>query len=83
MDTQKAFLVIGFTLLFVLLFNFAIYSMAKKRGAHPANQFEMYARVFKRARDPWEQDKEKLAELSTILAELQISRGEEEPKGDI
>jgi len=80
MDSQKAILVIGLTLIFVLLFNFAIYAMAKKRGANPANQFEMYSRVFKRARDPWEEDKAKLAELSSTLAELQDSQRTEKPK---
>jgi hypothetical protein len=71
MDTEKAFLVIGLTLVLVIVFNLVIYIAVKRRGENPTGQIEMLSRVFKRARDPWEEEKERLKELSDIVTGLQ------------
>ena len=70
MDTEKATLVIGITLLIVILFNLAIYTAAKRRGENSITQFKMFSRAFQRARNPWEEDKAKLDELSRTVAAL-------------
>jgi hypothetical protein len=71
MDTEKAFVVIGLTLVLVILFNLAIYFSVKRRGKNPTGQIEMFSKVFKRASDPWEEEKERLKELSDIVSGLQ------------
>lgn len=81
MDTEKAFLVIGLTLIVVIVLNLAIFVMAKRKGGNPSGQIEMLSRVFKRARNPWEEERWKLKELSDQVAELQNQTNEDE-KGE-
>jgi hypothetical protein len=80
MDAEKAFLVIGLTLILVIVFNLAIYISVKRRGENPAGQKKMLSKVFKRARDPWEKDKERLKELSDIVSGLQNNSPSRENK---
>jgi len=70
MDTEKATLIIGITLLVVILFNLAIYTAAKRRGENSINQFKMFSSAIRRARNPWEEDQAKLDELSRTVAAL-------------
>jgi len=72
MDGQKAFLVIGITLVVVILLNLRILVSFRKRGNNPANLFQAFSSVIKRGRDPWTRDKENLAELSRRIEELQV-----------
>jgi hypothetical protein len=72
MDVEKAALVILVTLLLVVLFNLGIFSMAKKRGG----EISIFSRVYRRARDPWKEDREKLESLSDQVAQLKKKPGE-------
>jgi hypothetical protein len=79
MDTQKASLIISVTLVAVVLFNLAIYALAKRIKPNSANKFQIISRAFKRARNPWEEDKAKLDELSKTLAALKAVKNQEDP----
>lgn len=73
MDMEKAALVILVTLLLVALFNLGIFTMAKKRGG----EINLFSRVYRRARDPWKEDREKLKSLSDQVAQLKKKPGED------
>lgn len=83
MDIQlNATLVIGVTLLVVVLFNIAIYTVSKRRGEDSINQFKLFSRAFQRARNPWKEDQAKLDELSRKVSALEhkpenINEGED------
>ena len=55
MDSQKAFLVIGATLVIVLILNLALYALVKRRKIS-TGEFELFQRAMKRARDPWKDE---------------------------
>jgi hypothetical protein len=82
MVVQKATLVIVITIVLVLLFNAAIFMMAKRRGEKSANQIRMIGRVFHRVRNPWEEEEAKLDELSQTVAKLKQQSHKEPDKGD-
>jgi hypothetical protein len=77
MDTQKAFLVVGLTLVVVILFNVAILSLTKKGRSTSVQQIKMLSGLVKNARDPMKEDKEKLAELSKLVGDIQATEIEE------
>ena len=68
MDLGKAALVIVITLILVIIFNVAIYRSL--RGERTVNQIKMLRRVTHRARKPWQDENEKLEELSRRVAKL-------------
>ena len=70
MDTGKAFLVIGLTLILVIGFNAVIYAAATRRRKNSVGEFDLMRKVSKRARDPWAEDNAKLDELAKTLASL-------------
>jgi hypothetical protein len=80
MEIHKAFLVILVVLLIVILFNLGIYSYSKRRS----NQYKFFTRVYRRARDPWKEDKVKLDELSEKVASYKrkINRLKDDSYGD-
>lgn len=66
MDIQKAALIIAIILIVVIIFNLGIYSLAKKRGA----EINLFTRVYRRAREPWKDENQKLKELSEQVAQF-------------
>lgn len=83
MDLGKAALVISITLLVVILVNVGIYySVMRKNKSGPnstVGQIELLRRATKRARDPWEEENNRLAELSRLVDGLRNTRP---PEGD-
>ena len=69
MITSKLVIVLSVTLLAVILFNIAIFFSVKRRT--PSSSYQMFGKVAKRARNPWEEDNAKLEELSKQVADLQ------------
>jgi hypothetical protein len=70
MDSQKAFIVIGITLVIVILLNLAIYAAVIRRKDR-VGEVDLIRRAMKRARDPWKNEKADLQALSKRVAELQ------------
>ncbi len=70
MDSQKAFLVIGATLVIVVLLNLALYALVKRRKPNTGD-VTLIHRAIKQARDPWKDEQAKLDSLSQQVAELQ------------
>ena len=78
MDTGKAFLIIGLTLILVIGFNVVIYLAATRRGRNSLGEFDLMRKVSKRARDPWMEDNAKLEELAKTLASLKSEQNPDE-----
>lgn len=74
MELQKTLLVILITLIVVILFNFGIYSYAKKRGS----QINLFTNVYRRAKNPFRDENEKLQELSRNVAKYKNYHSQEE-----
>jgi hypothetical protein len=70
MDPQKALLVISITLVIVILLNVAIYVSIKRRN-NRGGEIELFRRAFRRAKNPWGEEKANLEALSKQVAELQ------------
>ena len=79
MDTQKAFLVIGITLIVVIVFNAIIISLSKKGRSTSVQQVKMLTGLVKNARDPMKEDKAKLEELSRLMKEIQAEEMDNNP----
>jgi predicted PurR-regulated permease PerM len=77
MNPERAAVVIILTLFFVILFNISLY-LAFRGNRSSDNLIEMLQRASKRARDPWKEEDESLAELSRRVEELKESK--ENPK---
>jgi hypothetical protein len=76
---QKATLVVVIILIIVVIvviLNLGIFSMAKNRGRY----LRQFSRVYRRAREPWKEDSNKLQELSEQVAKYKDSfpQGKEE-----
>ena len=69
MDTQKAALVISITLVIVVLLNLGLYTLVKRRK-NTVGEVELFRRVMKKARNPWEDEQSKLESLAKQVAEL-------------
>lgn len=78
MDIGKAALVIGITLIAVILFNVMLYlSITRRRES--SSEFHLMTRAAKRARNPWINEDNDLAELSRRVVSLrnrEFSEGE-------
>jgi hypothetical protein len=74
MEVGRALLVVGITLLVVVLVNVGIYLSVMRRGKGQKNstvgQIELLRRASKRARNPWEDEDNRLEELSRKVAGL-------------
>lgn len=79
MDSQKAFLVIGATLVIVLLFNLSIYVMAKRRRGSNS-EVEMIRRAMKTARHPWQAEQANLDALAEQVASYKNQPSHDDPK---
>lgn len=73
-DTGKAFLVIGLTILGVILVNVAIYYSVRGRGT--IQQIEFLRKAVGQTRNPWELEDTALKELSEMVSQLK-----EKPNG--
>jgi hypothetical protein len=80
MEIQKTFLVILIILIIVILFNIGIYSYSKRRS----KQFKFFTRVYRRAQNPWKEEKLKLNELSAKVASYkkEIDKVDEQEIGE-
>jgi uncharacterized protein YlxW (UPF0749 family) len=76
-ESQKAFLVIGATLLIVVLINLALYTLVKRRKPN-TGEVDLIRRAMKQARDPWKDEQTKLDSLSRQVAELQNQSNRED-----
>jgi hypothetical protein len=81
MDVQKALLVIGITLFVVILFNIGIYLRVKGRRVQ-SGEIDLLKKAFKKARDPWGDEKSNLEALSKKVAELQQTTHKSENSND-
>lgn len=70
MDSEKAMIVIGITLVIVVLLNLALYAAVMRRKKR-VGEVELFRRAISRARDPWKNEKDDLQALSKQVAELQ------------
>jgi hypothetical protein len=68
MDIQKAFLVIGLTIVVVILINVAIYQVLARRRNN--SEIGFYSQIAKRARKPWEKEFNDLRELNQLVSHL-------------
>jgi ABC-type lipoprotein release transport system permease subunit len=78
MDSQKAFLVIGITLVVVMLINLGIYATLKNRHTNSSGHFRMVSHAVRRARNPWKEDQAKMEALSNNLAALRDSQAQDQ-----
>lgn len=67
-DTGKALLVIGLTILGVVLINLAIYYSVRGRGT--IHQIELMRKAVGRARNPWSAEDSALQELASLVSQL-------------
>ena len=79
--TQKKANLFLIILIIVILFNIGIYSYSKRRS----NQFKLFTRVYRRAQNPWKEEKLKLNELSEKVASYkkELNKVDEQEIGDI
>ena len=70
MNSEKALIVIGITLVVVILLNLALYAAVMRRKKK-VGDVELFRRAISRARDPWKNEKNDLQALSKQVAELQ------------
>lgn len=70
MDSEKAMIVIGITLVIVVLLNLALYAAVMRRKKR-VGEVELFRRAISRAQDPWKNEKDDLQALSKQVAELQ------------
>jgi len=67
-DTGKAFLVVGLTILGVILVNVAIYYSVRGKGT--IHQIELMRKAVGQARNPWEGEDTALKELSEMVRQF-------------
>jgi hypothetical protein len=77
MNLERAALIVIITLFVVILFNVGLYLAFRNEGSS-GNLVEMLQRASKRAKDPWKDEDEALAELSRRVKELKIA--DEDPE---
>ena len=80
MDLSKAAMVVGITLLIVILFNLAIFSMFGRKRGNKNETIDILQRAFKTARDPWKGEDNDLQELAERVEGLKKIEGEEESR---
>jgi len=81
MDTQKAFLVIGITLVVVILFNLAIYALISRRK-DSVGEVELFRKAMKQARNPWREEQENLEALADKVSRLESASENKESKNE-
>ena len=73
MGSQQALLIIGLIILVIVLINLAIiYSI--KRRSNTVGQVELFRRAMKKAQNPWQEEQEKLRNLSDQVKKLKESK---------
>jgi hypothetical protein len=77
MNLERAALIVIITLFVVILFNVGLYLAFRNEGSS-GNLVEMLQRASKRAKHPWKDEDEALAELSRRVKELKIA--DEDPE---
>jgi hypothetical protein len=80
-DTGRAFLIIGLTLLGVILINVVIYYLAKGKGT--IEQIDLFRKASHRIRNPWGIEDQNLRDLSEIVEQFKQKQENPSTEGEI